>query len=192
MTPPLRAFLATFIVALAIGLAAIVWWDATRPVTVVVHDNADATIVVDLVGAVASPGPVDLPAGGRLEQAISEAGGLAPDADITRIYLAKRLDDGEQVVIPSLKPTFESGGPTPPTAGGGSTAAADTGNLININTASVQDLTLLPGIGDVLAQRIVDYRDQHGPFTSIDQLDDVDGIGPALLKEISPLVTLGD
>lgn len=184
---PLRIFVATAVVALIVTLAAVAWWDATRPVIVVVHDDPNATIVVDISGAVASPGSISLPVGSRLEQAISAAGGLSPDADIAKIYLAERLGDGDHVIVPAIgKPTLAVTRPASPMP---TVSGVD---VIDINTASQAELTSLPGVGDVIAERIVAYRTVHGPFTSIDQLDNVEGIGPALIEQLRPLVTVGD
>ncbi len=195
-----RAFVIAALFAAVVTLVVIVWWDSTRAVTAVVKGNPDATVVVQIMGAVASPGVVSLPAGSRLEQAISAAGGLTSDADITQLYLAARVGDGERISVPRKARVASSS----PAAAGGKTSASNgpeepktsktvaVTSLVNINTATSAQLVALPGIGEVLANRIITYRDSHGPFSSIDQLDDVDGISASLVEKLRPLVTVGD
>ncbi|MGI8404963.1 MAG: helix-hairpin-helix domain-containing protein [Thermomicrobiales bacterium] len=195
-----RAFVIAALFAAVLTLVAIVWWDSTRAVTVVVKGNPDATVVVQVMGAVASPGVVSLPAGSRLEQAISAAGGLTSDADITQLYLAARVGDGERISVPR-KARIASSSPAagveraPASNGPGEPVTSKTvtvTSLVNINTATSAQLVALPGIGEVLANRIIAYRDSHGPFSSINQLDDVDGISANLVEKLRPLVTVGD
>lgn len=133
------------------------------------------TVVVHIVGAVAAPGVVRLAAGSRLLDAVAAAGGSSPEADLSAVNLARLLVDGEQVEIPVL------GRPTP----SGSVAEPATGDgLLDLNDASLGELDELPGVGPVIAQRIIDRR----PFTSVDELDEVSGIGPALLERLRPKV----
>jgi competence protein ComEA len=116
--------------------------------------------------------------------AIAAAGGLLPDADAASVNLAAVVSDGEQVAVGV--PASSSG-----SAGKGAGAApSGPASLLNLNTATAADLDGLPGIGPVLAQRIVDYRDQQGRFTAVDQLDDVPGIGPAIADRLAKLVTV--
>lgn len=138
-----------------------------------------AIVVVAVVGQVATPGLVTLPVGSRVADAVAAAGGLLPGADAAGFNAAALLSDGQQVAI---------GVPGVPAPVPGGTAAP--GAPVNLNTATVADLDQLPGIGPVLAQRIVDYRTVSGPFASVDQLEEVSGIGPALYAEVSPLVTV--
>ncbi|MGZ4509217.1 MAG: ComEA family DNA-binding protein [Blastococcus sp.] len=146
--------------------------------------ETSATVVVSVVGRVRSPGLVTLPKGARVADAIAAAGGLLPGTDGSSVNLAAVVSDGEQVAVgvPGA-----SGGATAP---GGATGGGPPGppGKVNLNTATVADLDGLPGIGPVLAQRIIDYRDQHGPFASVDQLDDVPGIGPAIFASLTKLV----
>lgn len=134
-----------------------------------------ATVVVHVVGAVASPGVVRLAAGARLLDAVAAAGGSTPDADLSAVNLARPLVDGEQVVVPVLGQPVPSQATTAPTAGD---------DLVDLNAASLAELDELPGVGPVIAQRIIDRR----PFTTIDELDEVSGIGPALLERLRPKV----
>jgi competence protein ComEA len=146
--------------------------------------ETSATLVVSVVGLVKHPGLVTLTTGARVADAIAAAGGLLPDADAASVNLAAVVSDGEQVAVGV--PASSSG-----SAGKGAGAASSgPASLLNLNTATAADLDGLPGIGPVLAQRIVDYRDQRGRFTAVDQLDDVPGIGPAIAARLVKLVTV--
>lgn len=134
-------------------------------------------VVVDVVGAVAVPGVVRLPTGSRVVDAVTAAGGPAPDADIGALNMARVLVDGEQIVVP------RPGESVP--AGSAPVATAD--DRVDLNTADETALDALPGIGPVLAQRIVAHR-EDGPYTSVDELGDVSGIGPTLLERLRDLV----
>jgi competence protein ComEA len=142
-----------------------------------------ATINVYVSGAVQKPDVYALPLNAIVKDAIAAAGGPAADADLDRINLAARLADQMQVHVPR----HGEAAPPPPD---GSAPGAATGK-ININTASVAELDQLSGIGPVLAQNIVDYRTTHGPFKTVDALNDVKGIGDALLAKIRDSVTTG-
>ncbi|MGK5113339.1 MULTISPECIES: ComEA family DNA-binding protein [unclassified Geodermatophilus] len=142
--------------------------------------DASATVVVSVVGLVARPGLVTLPEGARVADALAAAGGLLPDADAASVNLAAVVADGQQIAVGVP-------GATPGT--GAAAGPAGTG-LVDLNRATTADLDALPGIGPVLAQRIVDHRDQQGPFRSVEQLDDVPGIGPAIFAELAELVTV--
>jgi competence protein ComEA len=173
------------LIGAGITILALVWWDSSRSVTVVMTGDPEATITVQVEGAVNHPGTVSLPAGARLDEAIAAAGGLTDDADVSRLFLAARVGDGERIIIPRREIATSASGGTP------ADAQMGVGKL-DLNTATAEQLQELPGIGAVLAQRIVAYRDEHGPFTSIDELDNVEGIGPSLLEKLRPLVTVGD
>ena len=155
-------------------------------------------IVVHVIGAVVSPGVVVLADGARVADAIAAAGGAASDADTEQLNLARVLDDGEQVRVPHAGEQLAAPdpGPSPPGASGGGAAAGSSGGstpgggVVNINTAGVSELEALPGIGPALAARIVEYRDGHGPFASVDDLTDVPGIGPAKLEALRSQATV--
>lgn len=140
-----------------------------------------APVIVDVAGWVRSPGVYEFVAGDRVVDAIERAGGARRGADLAALNLAAPLVDGSQILVPKAGAA---------TGAGGSTTAGSTGGLVNINTASATELEALPGIGEVLAATIVAYRDEHGPFASVDQLEDVSGIGPSTLEEIRDLVTV--
>ena len=156
-------------------------------------------IVVHVVGAVVSPGVVVLADGARVADAIAAAGGASSDADTEQLNLARVLDDGEQVRVPHAGEQLAAPdpGPSPPGGASGGSAAAGAsggstpgGGVVNINTAGVSELEALPGIGPALAARIVEYRDGHGPFASVDDLTDVPGIGPAKLEALRSQATV--
>jgi len=144
--------------------------------------ETSATVVVSVVGRVRSPGLVTLPTGARVADAIAAAGGLLPGTDGSSVNLAAVVSDGEQVAVG----VPGAAGRAAPTGAG----PAGPPGKVNLNSATVADLDGLPGIGPVLAQRIIDYRDQQGPFASVDQLDDVPGIGPAIFAQLTELVTV--
>jgi competence protein ComEA len=140
-------------------------------------ESSGGTVVVSVVGQVVTPGLVTLPAGSRVADALAAVGGLLPDADPASVNAAAVLSDGQQVAVGVP-------GAVQPPGGGETPAGAGGGGLLDLNTATVGDLDALPGIGPVLAQRIVDHRTAHGPFTSVEQLDDVSGIGPAIFADL--------
>jgi competence protein ComEA len=159
--------------------AAVATSETTSPVTTV-----PSVVVVDVAGAVATPGVYELPAGSRAQAAIAAAGGPGPGADLAALNLAAPLSDGQQVYVPVVGAPPRAavpGGPSPP-----STAAGP----VNLNRATAEQLDALPGIGPATAQAIVEHREANGPFASVDELEDVRGIGPAKLDAIRDLVTL--
>jgi competence protein ComEA len=133
---------------------------------------------VSVRGAVAAPGVYPLAAGSIVQDALEAAGGILPAADISRLNLAAVLGDGQEIRVPTLGPTAVPGTP----------AAPDAGGRINLNTATRAELESLPGIGPVLAQRIIDYREANGPFQTLEDLLKVEGVGPSLLNKIRDLV----
>ncbi|MFF7768062.1 helix-hairpin-helix domain-containing protein [Streptomyces massasporeus] len=145
-------------------------------------------IVVDVGGKVRDPGIHRLPAGSRVADALHAAGGVKPGTDTDGLNRARFLVDGEQVIV---------GGPAPapaPGAGGGSAPGGPAGGVaapaapIPLNTATVDQLDTLPGVGPVLAQHIIDYRTQHGGFRSVDELREVNGIGDRRFADLRDLV----
>lgn len=147
--------------------------------------SAAATVIVDVAGAVRRPGVYELSAGERVIDAIELAGGPTPKGDTSALNLAAPLVDGIQILVPVAGGGGASGGGSAPVAGG-----AAPGGLVNINTADAATLETLNGIGEVLAAAIIAYRDEHGPFPSVDALEDVSGIGPATLEELRSQVTV--
>jgi competence protein ComEA len=154
-------------------------------------------VVIDVVGQVARPGVVTVPDGSRVVDVLTAAGGALPGADVQRLNLARLVADGEQVFVP--RP-----GETPPVlvgalggsgsgaggggAGSGAGGASVAGAVVDLNTATLAALDTLPGVGPVLAQRILDWRAQHGRFATVDELGEVSGIGDKLLEQLRPKV----
>lgn len=146
--------------------------------------TAEPTVViVDVVGRVRRPGIVRLPTGSRVSDAIAAAGGLARGR--TSINLARTLEDGEQIDV-SAKPGADSTGPGSAAASSG--GAGSSTAKVDINRASSTELEVLPRIGPVTAQKIIDYRESNGGFRSVDQLREVPGIGEVTFAGLAPLV----
>jgi competence protein ComEA len=183
-------------VLITIAVAACVlltWWllserprtSAPDPVSLTADTSPSASaspsgeLVIDVVGKVRRPGIVTLPAGSRVHDAVAEAGGVRGKVDASTLNMARVLTDGEQILV-GVEPV--AGG----AATGGSPAA---GARISLGTATLEQLDTLPGIGPVTAQAILDHRSEHGPFTSVDDLLDVKGIGEKTLADIRDQVT---
>jgi competence protein ComEA len=136
-------------------------------------------LVVDVEGAVRRPGLVHLSPGSRVADAVARAGGTTRKADRTGVNLAAPVSDGQQVVVPRRG----SVGSSPAGAGG-----APASGPLSLSSATAEQLDALPGVGPVTAQKIVDYRTQHGAFHSVDELDAISGIGPARIADLRGLV----
>ncbi len=163
-------------------------------------------VVVDVAGLVVRPGVRTLATGARVTDALAAAGGVRPGADLTRLNLARLLVDGEQLYVPApgqepprlLVPG--GGGPAGGTGGavasggtgvpGGSTGGQSPGVPVDLNLADLAALDGLPGVGPVLARRILDWRTAHGRFSTVDELGEVSGIGDKVLATLRPLVTV--
>lgn len=152
-----------------------------------------APLQVHVIGAVLRPGVYVFAEGSRVQDAITAAGGLTSDADLSVLNLAAKLEDGQQLDVPT-RAGGEAGAPAP-TPGfrvlpSGTETSTPNADLININTASAEELASLPGIGPTTAQRIVDYRTENGPFARIEDLMNVAGIGPATFDNLRSLITV--
>lgn len=154
----------------------------TAAVELTAEETTARSVVVHVVGAVARPGLYELPEGSRVDDAIEKAGGPTEDAALANVNLAAPVGDGQQIVIAA------NGEVGPPTMHVGSETGAS--GLVRLNSATLAELETLPGIGPVTAQKILDYREQRGGFTSIDELDAVPGIGPARLEQLREHVQL--
>lgn len=192
-----RAELTGLVMVVAVTLAgAGLWYARSLPKPVEIEASAPADtgaaapatasptgppIIVDVTGWVREPGVYEFAPGDRVIDAVERAGGAKPNAELSGLNLAAPLTDGTQVVVP--KAGLAAGAT-------GAVGSAVSGGLININTASAADFESLSGIGEVLAAAIVDYRTENGPFASVDDLEDVSGIGPATLEEIRDAITV--
>lgn len=169
-------------------LAALVWVVARNPSgeSVVLRPvPTEKPVIVHITGAVPRPGVYALPQGARVQDAISAAGGFLAEAEKTQINLAALLEDGGKLDIPYIEgalPVITT--PIPE-------VVASTTELIDINTASTIELEELPGIGPTTAQKIVEYREQNGPFLAPEDIINVAGIGPGTYERIKDLITVG-
>ena len=146
-------------------------------------------VVVYVCGAVRSPGVVRLPSTARVADALQIAGGATSSAELSAVNLAARLTDGQQIIVPRRGEASAAGSVAAPAAGaaGGSTVAAAP---ININTASLEELDGLDGVGPATAQKIIDYRTANGGFKTIDEIKEVPGIGDAKFAAMKDSITV--
>ncbi|WFF00953.1 ComEA family DNA-binding protein [Micromonospora sp. WMMD964] len=201
--PGRRGVRALAVVAVLVVLGAAGWaWRSrpqSEPVAPLVTEAASAAatgdpsgsgsgeLVVAVAGKVRKPGLVRLPVGSRLADAVQAAGGALPDVDVALLNPARKVVDGELIVV-GVTPPPAPGGAAPGGAAPG--GAAPVAGPLNLNTATLAQLDALPGVGPVLAQRILTHRDQHGGFKSVGDLRQVDGIGDARYEQLKDLVTV--
>lgn len=177
-----RWFVAGVVIAVVMVVAIGVWIDRSTPVQVIVSALPPREVHVQVDGAVALPGVVILSGEPRLLDVIDAAGGMTEEADLSALNLAGRVGDGERVTIPAR------GGAEAADA----SAPASTAARLNLNAATAAELEALPGIGAVLADRIIELREQKGGFSSIDELVEVKGISHRLLEDLRPLVIVDE
>jgi competence protein ComEA len=163
--------------------------ERSAPPIVIADAESTLPVVVDVRGAVAAPGVYELRPGARTKDAIAAAGGLADKADLSTVNLARRLRDGEVIVIAFVPDA--GGSPAVVFAEGGAEGPDRDRPRININTASRAELDDLPGIGEVMASRIVEFRETHGPYRSVDDLIHVQGISAKTIEGFRDQVTTG-
>lgn len=205
---PLVGISLTVVVSVFFGVGFLAIWfmDQGRESTIVIDDPVRSeTVVVSVAGAVATPGLYELPGGSRVQHALDAAGGVQPEADLAAVNPAVRVRDGEQIVVPHATVTgdtsdvaAESSSSAEPmaissTTPGSSNAVVEPGGLatIDINSASQAELDQLPGIGPAKAGAIIAYREANGPFTSIEELADVEGISEEMVADLSPYIRIG-
>jgi competence protein ComEA len=150
----------------------------TRPAAAV-SPQVPSVLVVHLSGEVIAPGVYRLPVGARIDDALKAAGGPTGSGDIHRLNLAARLADGQQIVVPKM---FD------PTLAGASMSPSPTAGRVNINSATVAELDRLPGVGPVTAQRIVAYREQNGPFITVEDLRAANLVNASTFAKIKDLI----
>lgn len=154
-------------------------------------DTSAGSLVVHVAGAVKKPGVYTFPVGTRAATAVEEAGGLTAQADQSAVNLASVLNDGQQLLIPTTgdgRPAGAAGTGVPDSAGNPGAGAASAAVAVNVNTAPAAELESLPGVGPVMAAKIIDHRGRNGPFSSLSELDSVPGIGPAMMERLEGLV----
>lgn len=161
--------------------------DGARPRPVEVRRAGGGRVTVDVAGAVRRPGVYRLGPGARVGDAVRRAGGPTRRADLTGINRAARLEDGRQVIVPARLTASAAGVGGAGAVGAGAPGGA-TGQPVNLNTATLVQLDALQGVGPGIAQRILDYRQEHGGFGSVDELDQVPGIGEGRMAALRDLV----
>lgn len=186
------ALMLSLVAALAAVVAAVgVWWErpvpepapVLPPITAAAAKASSAPpgqtreIVISVLGRVSRPGLIHLPDGTRVADALAAAGGALPGTDLIGLNIARRLSDGEQLLVGVAPPPGQ-----PVSAPGSGTSGAP--QVLDLNAATLEQLDGLPGVGTVTAQRILDWREAHGRFTSVDQLREVSGIGQARLAQL--------
>lgn len=194
------ALILSLVAALAAVVAAVgVWWErpvpepapvlplvtaaaATAPSATPLSPGAPQEVVVSVVGRVARPGLIRLPEGTRVADALSAVGGALPGTDLIGLNIARRLSDGEQLLVGVTPP------PGQPVDVGSPGTSASPSRPVDLNTATLEQLDVLPGVGPATAQRILAWRAEHGRFTSVNQLREIGGIGEARFAQLKGLV----
>jgi competence protein ComEA len=156
---------------------------------VTVGEVAPTSSLIHVVGAVRRPGVYRLPAGARVQDAIRRAGGARPGADLQAINLAAKVADAQQVAVPRKGRAAAVGG-TAPSGDAGAAGAVGTGAPVNLNAATAEQLDTLDGVGPATAQKILEYRQAHGGFRTVDDLAQISGIGPKRLEALRGQVTV--
>lgn len=200
--PSYRPYILMFVLNLAIvaGILYLLRRETLRPIVVTqpspragstAASPQVAQISVVVTGAVKRPGTLNLDSTARLADALQNAGGVRPEADLSQMDLTQALHQGDQITVPfrsSPAPAINNLVSATPAAGTADPPVAS--GKVNLNTATLEQLEALPGIGPALAQRILDYRSAYGDFERIEQLKEVRGIGDAIYGELQNLVTV--
>ncbi|MDQ3539439.1 MAG: helix-hairpin-helix domain-containing protein [Chloroflexota bacterium] len=194
--------IAAVVISFAVAVVTFVAVDRFMQPDIVGEPPQPRDITVEVTGGVATPGVVTVPDSSRLQQVVDAAGGFGPDADVTSLNMAGRVGDGEEIVIPVIKSNdAELASPSTSTAMADdppadvpdvpATASSTSSDaLLDVNTASQDELEALPRIGPVLAGRIIAYRTENGPFTSVEQLVNVEGISTSTVDELRPYISV--
>lgn len=191
VSPRLAIFVFVLVLIMIVAGAVLILLSRPEPVQITINPplptgtlvptHTPSPILVYVTGAVQNPETtVTLPYGSRVSDVIAAAGGTTGAANLAAVNLAAIVHDGDQVHVPSLNESANAISPLPTRSGG---------NLVYINQATLDELQTLPGVGAVLAQRIIDYRTTNGAFTSLADLDNVNGIGEALLRDLEGLIS---
>lgn len=187
------ARVSVIIVAIVIAVAAVFALfrgidQRSAPPIIIEDASVIFPVTVEVRGAVNAPGVYELPSGARMQDAINAAGGFTSSADLSTVNLARRLRDGETLLLADVPSASESG-----SAARDAPAAPDIDDAgrININAATMTELDSLPGIGEVTARRIIEFREEHGPYRSIDDLVLVDGISTRTVESLRDLIVVG-
>lgn len=168
-------------------------WRPVEPISIepALPTHTPGPIRVYISGAVAQPEVYTLPPNTIIRDALLAAGGPTGEADLTFVNLAQPLQDGQQIYVPHVGEAISQPSQTTSSSSSSSTLSnVAPGGIININTGTLADLDTLPGIGPAIAQRIIDYREANGPFTAIEDIMNVSGIGPATFDKIKDLITV--
>lgn len=184
-----RAFAGGFLIGLILGLSFLLFRAKKQGDLVIKVEpiTTPSTVVVYVTGAVERPGLYTLPSGSRVAHAVERAGPFA-DADLARLAMAEQIRDGQTILVPQRR---HEGAAVPSLSNQEPEEATKRNFPLNINTATAEQLQQLPGIGPALAQRIIAYREQHGPFRSVEQLIEVQGISSRMVAEWEGLITVG-
>jgi competence protein ComEA len=163
--------------------------EVVAPLEPIAQAPARSALVVHVVGAVRRPGLYRLRDGARVADAVARAGGATRHAELAALNLAAPLVDGTQVLVPQRVPAVRAHGVTESGLGEQGFGQAGLGAMLSLSSATADQLDELPGVGPITAQKILDYRAEHGPFRSVDDLDAVPGIGPTRIEQLRDLVT---
>ena len=199
----------TVIAFVIFGASVLAIWlyDRSREATILIDDPVQsASVIVSITGAVATPGLYELPGGSRVQHVLDAAGGVRADADLAAVNPAVRVQDGEQIVIPAIgqanaavdQAAESPTSPAEPMAISSNSPdseddVAETNGTatIDINTADQEELERLPGIGPAKAGAIIAYREEHGPFQTVEELANVEGISEEMVNDLSPYIQIG-
>lgn len=187
VSPPGALLIGAVVMCIAVAMSLLIVTRADDGDVIIISDPSQFEIVVEVRGAVQSPGVYRLPEDARLADLLGAAGGALDDANLANQNLARRLTDAEMVIIDQMSIAT----PVVAVQNDLSESSQSINFRININTAANAELESLPGIGPVIAQRIIDYRGAHGRFTRVGDLTQVEGISDNLLAEIQDLITVG-